>query len=309
MAPTCPTYPAYADGALSVVNMGVWIGRGQFDPAQVSGGYTEYAGFAGQGFGIVVTKALYDAMQVKQGVPNPADDAPGVNQPNITRQQFTSILSASGGYHTDWQPIVGAAGVGKAINLIRYPDDSSTQAAMEVFFLDNPCRDANAPTFGALKAATVADSVPGEFEVRQTYYNYDNRRELAVRNQVADANQFAIGVLSLWWWDSTDYKYVKLDGVSPNEDYARRKSVIDGRYNFAMEMSFVYRNDAPARAKTFMRSLVKEMARPDTLGMGLNTGTFNVTGADYRASYVAFPTRVHRGTRSGNACQAYQLYE
>ncbi|MHB1077284.1 type 2 periplasmic-binding domain-containing protein [Thiobacillus sp.] len=307
---TCATELVDADGGFSDVDADIWVaridnvtGQPQFDPALVSGGYTVKSGFAGQGFGIVVTKALYDAMQVAQGL-NDADDAPGPNQPNITSQQYASILSASGGYHIDWSPIVGAAGSGKAVNLCRRTNASGTQASMDAFFLGNPCTASNAPTFGALDPAYAGDSAPGEFEVIENPGTGDVKTCLSSRNAVADVNQFAIGVMSLENADTADYKYVKLDGVAPNEDATRRQSVVDGRYNFAEEMVLAYRNDAPANVKTYLSNFATVMGDP-TKVTPLN-GVFTIPGT---STHGAFPNRVHKGTRGGNACRPFQLYE
>ncbi len=300
---TCATELVDADGGFSDVDEKIWIGRNQFDPSLVSGGYTVKAGFAGQGFGIVVTKALYDAMQLAQGLDD-ADDAPGVNQPNITSQQFTSILSVTGGYKIDWSPIVGAAGSGMAINLCRRTNASGTQASMDAFFLGNPCLSSAKPTFGALEPAYAADSAPGEFEVIENPGTGDVKTCLSSRNAVADANQFAIGVMSLENADSADYKYVKLDGVAPNEEATRRQSVVDGRYNFAEEMVLAYRNDAPANVKTYLANFATVMGDPTKVA-ALN-GVFVVPGT---STHADFSNRVHKGTRGGNACQAFQLYE
>jgi hypothetical protein len=306
----CTTELVDADGGFSDVDEKVWqsridvnTGLPQFDPALVSGGYTVKAGFAGQGFGIVVTKALYDAMQVAQGL-NDADDAPGVNQPNITSQQYASILAVSGGYHLDWSPIVGAAGSGMAVNLCRRTNASGTQASMDAFFLGNPCTLNNAPTFGFLEPAYAGDSAPGEFEVIENPGTGDVKTCLSSRNAVADANQFAIGVMSLENADAAAYKYVKLDGVAPNEEATRRQSVVDGRYNFAEEMVLAYRNDAPANVKTYLANFATVMGDPSKVA-ALN-GVFVVPGA---STHGDFPDRVHKGTRGGTACQAFQLYE
>ena len=294
---TCATELVYADGGFSDVDEKVWIGRGQFDPALVTGGYTVKSGFAGQGFGVVVTDALYAAMQDAQGLSV-------TEQPNITSQQFTSILAVSGGYKVDWSPLVGVAGEGMAINLCRRTNASGTQASMDAFFLGNPCLTSAAPTFGALEPAYAGDSAPGEFEVIENAGTGDVKTCLSSRNAVADANQFAIGVMSLENAEGTGYKYVKLDGVSPNEEPTRRQSVVDGRYNFAEEMVLAYRNDAPANVKTYLSNFAKTMGDPTKVA-ALN-GVFVVPGT---SSHGAFPNRVHKGTRAGNACQPFQLFE
>lgn len=312
---TCATELVDADGGFSDVNPEIWqarkdniTGQPQFDPALVSGGFTVKGGFAGQGFGVVVTKALYDALQLEQGLNN-ADDAPGVNQPNITRQQFASILAVSGGYHVDWSPLVGAAGVGKAVNLCRRTNASGTQASMDAFFLGNPCQTTNTPTFGALDPAYKTDSVPGEFEVIENAGTGDVKSCLSSRQTAGGVNQMAIGIMSLENADAAgSYLYVKLDGVSPNEEATRRVSTVEGRYNFAEEMVLAYRNTSAtpnyASVKTYLANFAKTMGDPNAASP-LN-GVYVVPGT---STHSAFPTRVHKGSRLGNACQAFQLFE
>lgn len=303
---TCATEPVNADGGFSDVDPNIWAARidnntymPQFDPALVSGGYTVKSGFAGQGFGIAVSKALYDALQAAQKVLNPADDGPGVNQPNITRQEFTSILSATGGYHTDWQPLLGAAGAGKNVHLCRRTNASGTQASMDSFFLENPCTLNNDPTYGSLEPAYASDST-GTFIVTENPGTGDVKTCLTTPN-------YAIGVMSLENADAAGYKYVKLDGVSPNEEADRRKSVVEGRYNFAEEMVLAYRNDSSPNAKTYLNNFAKIMGDPSKVA-ALNGVYVVPNGAfTYDATKAAYPFRVHKGTRFGNACQPFQL--
>lgn len=319
---TCATTLVDAHGGFSDVDEKVWIGRGQFNPAEVSGGYTVKAGFAGQGFGIVVTQKLYDALQTAQGLPVDATEA---HRPNITTQQFTAILSESGGYKYDWAPILGAAGVDQLITLCRRTPASGTQASMDSYFLANPCHQTNYPTFGSLNSARAVD-FPADYTsgmaVIENAGTGDVKTCLITRNSIVDAvtpelanTKFAIGVASLENAEAPgSWKYVKLDGVSPVEDAQRRASVIDGRYNFAEEMVLAYRNDAPANVKTYLSNFAKVMSDPRKVaplpgiwtpnGANLGSGVYAT-----HASLPAYADRIHRGTRGGNACKPFQLFE
>lgn len=312
---TCGTTLVDAHGGFSDVDEKVWIGRGQFNPAEVSGGYTVKSGFAGQGFAIAVSQKLYDALQTAQGLTVDASEA---NRPNITTQQFTAILSETGGYKYDWAPILGAAGTDMVITLCRRTPASGTQASMDAFFLSNPCHSTNKPTFGALGSVRAAD-YPADYSngmaVVENAGTGDVKTCLTTRNGMTDGTEFAIGVASLENAEAAgSWKYVKLDGVSPVEEAQRRASVVDGRYNFAEEMVLAYRNDAPANVKTYLSNFAKVMSDPRKVAP--LPGIWTPNGASLgggvsatRADLPAYADRIHRGTRSGNACQAFELFE
>lgn len=290
-----------AHGGFSDVEGDIWKARGQFNPGTVA--YTTKAGFAGQGFGIAVNDALYQAMQAAQGLTVGATDV--ANQPNMTKQQFTSILSGTGAYHTDWSPIVGAAGAGKAVNLCRRVPVSGTQAGMEVFFLNSPCASAD-PTFGAQAVATAADSIPGAFVVTENAGTGDVKICL---NSAETATDFAVGIMSLEnaRGASDKWRFVKLDGVSPTPDASQRQTVIDGQYNYAFESVYVYRNDNTTAQKNFMNKFISLMGDPAKVNPLV--GIFTVPGSTASATYTNFPTRVHKGTTGGNSCAPFALTE
>ena len=141
-----------------------------------------------------------------------------------------------------------------------------------------------------------------------------------VTNSDGDAaDEYAIGVVSLENLDgksgtegvSGNWHFVKLDGINPREDADQRKSVIEGRYNFAFEAFMAYRNTSPqptvigaTNAKIYMGKMTEVMKDP--VKVSSLPGIFVVPGA---FSYSAYPTRVHRGTQSGNSCQAFELVE
>lgn len=304
---TCGTKLVNANGGFSDVEAKVWQARGQFNPAGVA--FTTKSGFAGQGFGVAVTNKLYAALQQAQGL------AP-TEQPNITKQQFTSILAATGAYHTDWTPFLGAAGVGATnnMNLCRRTNASGTQAGMDVYFLNNPCAGAN-PTFGKLNAAVDANSA-GSFKVIENAGTGDvkaclndhnqNVVNAAVKADGTAADEYAIGIMSLENTPgaSDHWKFVKLDGITPTPDASQRQTVIDGQYNYAFESVFVYRNDNTLAQRNFMNKFVALMGNPTKVNPLV--GIFTVPGA---SSYSAFPTRVHRGTTGGNSCSPFSLAE
>lgn len=310
---TCTgTVAVNANGGFSDVEGSIWEARGAFDPAGVA--YTTKAGFAGQGFGIAVSNKLYQALQTAQGLDAggtfPTDVA---HQPNITKQQFTSILSATGAYHTDWTPF-GVANPTNNMNLCRRINASGTQAGMEVFFLNNPCAGSD-PTFGKLNAVLDADSA-GSFKVIENAGTGDVKTCLnahdqdlvnaAVKADGIASDEYAIGIMSLENTPgaSDHWNFVKLDGVTPTPDAQHRQTVIDGQYNYAFESVFVYRNDNTTANKNFMNKFVALMGNPAKVGALV--GIFNVPGA---SNYGTYPTRVHRGSTGGNSCSPFSLAE
>ena len=339
--PTATTGLDIPDAGLTDVETKIWQGRGQFPfPGAPSAATTFKTSFAAQGFGIAVTEELYKAMQTKElaagelVAPCVVGDFTAACQPSISRAQYTSIASQTGGYHTDWSPILGAAGAGQAVNLCRRVKTSGTQAASDTYFLSNPCANAN-PTFGLLAPAEISDSAAGAFHVSENsstgnvknclnYHNngFDNTTTVAnafISNTEATEGKFAIGVVSLENLPAAGtgpivsgpasavaagdkWKFVKLSNVSPNVDANQRQTAIDGKYDFAFEFEALWRNDIGAARIAFMNALVNELASPT--GVNLR-GIYTVPGAFDNAT---FPTQVGKGSRLGNSCQPLQLF-
>lgn len=314
---TCSgTKTVNANGGFSDVEGKIWEARGAFIPGGVA--YTTKAGFAGQGFGLAVTDKLYTALQTAQGLSvglpaNPAayTVADLTNQPVITKQQFTAILSAAGAYHNDWTPFGVAA---KNMDLCRRTNASGTQAGMEVYFLNNPCANSD-PTFGELSAVLDADSTAtfkvienagtGDVKTCLTAHN-DDTVNAAVKADGTPADEFALGIMSLENTPgaSDHWKFVKLDSISPTPDGSQRQTVIDGKYNYAFESVFVYRNDNTTAQKNFMNKFIALMGDPSKVNPLV--GIFTVPGV---SDYFTFPTRVHRGSTGGNSCSPFSLAE
>jgi hypothetical protein len=298
---------------LSDVESAIWKGRGQYTGTTTA--FTETTGFAGQAFGILVTEALYNAMQTYQRdttheLPSSCvtgDYTTGNCQPNITKAQYASIVSLTGGYHTDWSPIVGTAGTGKAVNLCRRVNTSGTQASSDIFFLSSPCAN-TAVNAGALVVATAADS-DANFIVTEGSGTGDVKSCLVAANT---ANNFAIGVVSMENSVAAGYKFIKLNGVSPNfktdgtADITQRQNAVDGKYEFAFEPVTIWRNDLDAAHKTFMNQVVTYLSTPTLTNL---TGFWQLPGLYDNATY---PSQVAKGVRSANggpnSCQPLQLF-
>jgi hypothetical protein len=277
---------------------------------------TEFEALIGQAFGVAVNTSLYRALQTAQGINVAADPnfAPE-NAPNITSAQYASIVSAGGGYQTDWSPIVGAAGAGKKIVLARRVVTSGTQGSSNIHFLKNPCSNSEG---GALSPATAIDSTPS-FQVIENSGTGNVKEALTTAQGNGD---FAIGIMSMendWRVETRptrqEYRFVKLDGVHPEAGsqqgnnangtpyYTARQTSINGDYQFHMEMRYYVANTATGFAASIIPEIVGGLANPADCsetprGLTLNPLTGSACG----------PTVVVKGTNFGNNCKAPVLF-
>jgi hypothetical protein len=167
---------------LTDVDTNVWVGMANTgalsipvtDPSTT--GTVLNGGFAGQGFGVMVSEQLYLAMQHKQVAEGrlPAncesDTVPGTPgyevqnftagqcQPSIGKEEYAAIV-ADGLFSYVAPAAIGAAsnpltGSLDTINLCRRVETSGTQASSNVYFLNNSCGNAT-PTKGFKSPKTV----------------------------------------------------------------------------------------------------------------------------------------------------------
>ena len=321
-----------ADGAIAKPAGGFSDVEASLFDLDVSAAGTESEAYVGQTFGIAVSIPLYRALQVSQGIyatvaaANSADAAfSPANAPNITSAQYTSIIAQGSGYQTDWSPILGAAGAGKAVYLERRVASSGTQASSNAQFLKNPC---SSGAVANLTPAAAADSSPS-FIVTEHSGSGNVKTALHARSA---ANAFAIGVLSLennWRTDqlvqnntNSNYRYVKLDNVHPEAgtvdvnangvadgvDFAR-ETAINGAYPFHMEMRSFVANTADAFGAALIPEITAALGNPANCadvprGLTLNPlgGSSCSTGSSSELAVVA------KGTRFGNNCAPQQLF-
>lgn len=161
---------------LTDVDTNVWVGMANTGALSIpvtnpaTTGTVLNGGFAGQGFGVMVSESLYNAMMAKQvaegrlpvsagGVACAAGNfVPGACQPSISKEEYAAIV-ADGLYSYVAPAAVGAAsnpltGSLDTINLCRRVETSGTQASSNVYFLNNSCGNAS-PTFGFKNPKTV----------------------------------------------------------------------------------------------------------------------------------------------------------
>ena len=296
------TENAIPAGGLSDVEVALWAARGQFTQT-VPGTFTEIKGAFGQGFGLGVSTKLYQGLQTEQGLTPGAMDA--ANQPSVSREQYTSIVSTTGGY-VNASFLTGVAG---KLNNCRRVSTSGTQATSDAYFVENPCKKNADPTFGQLLPRPAANYGPNltVIENSGTGDVINCLSQDATGGTVLDA----IGVVSLENTPSGNWSFVKVDGVSPNffqglADPTHRLNVVNGFYLAAVEGSMQWRNDnAFAGATGALQLVANGLTNPALVNL---TGIYSVRRPP-AVTNTLFPDRVHKGTRFGNSCQAFQLFE
>ena len=354
------TTPIVPHAGLTDVDTNVWIGSNNTGaltvPVPTNTANTVFnGGFAGQGFGVMVSESLYNAMMAKQvaegrlpasagGVSCVAGNyTPGACQPSISKEEYTAVIDANNFNYVANGALSGDAGV---INLCRRVETSGTQASSNVYFLNNSCGNAS-PTFGFKAPKTVdlgsgtavafdssnGDKVTGNYDDFGGAFGLfegsgtGDARNCVIRrnggknpNDVVDAlGTYAIGWISLENAPASGWKYVKLDGVSPNAvqvalandtdtvadgwmaDSTQRLNVVRGYYDAAPELEMLW--PSSTGFGTFLTTLKNTFADP----AAVNTrGIFQANGV---FTHAAAPTQVHKGTRGGNFCAPQALAE
>lgn len=335
--PLKPT--ALPAGGFSDVEAALW-------GVDASGAGTESQANVGQVFGLAVSTNLYRELQAAQGMSAAAIAADTAFDPalapNITSAQYVSMAAVSSGYQTDWSPILGAAGAGKAVNVARRVNTSGTQASSNAFFLKNPC-NGDPSVAGALAPAKIADSVPGAFVVTEGSGTGNVKTTLTSANT---AGEFAIGVVSLendWRVETgttnNQYRFVKVDGVHPEAGswdgaatnsngtpyYTARLAALNGDYAFHMEMrSYVasWTNDGIDAEDAFGAALIPAIAAAlgnpvacTDVPRGLTLNPAGGSSCNYPGQSAGLPAaelasvpEVAKHSRLGNNCQAPQLF-
>lgn len=289
---------------------------------------TEADAYVGQAFGVVVSTNLYRVLQTAQGVTAAqitADTAfdPAL-APNITKAQYTSIITKQAGsaYQTDWSPLLGAAGAGKKVVLVRRVATSGTQASSNAFFLSNNCA---AAVGGSLVPAGVADTVLGSFEVAEGSSTGNVKTAITAANT---AGNFAIGVVSVendWRLDlaaeianpaaakNSSYRFVKIDGTHPEAgDVANgRNTAVNGAYAFHMELKTFVANTASPFAAALIPQIAANLNNPQTsacavLPRGLTLNPTNPTSSGNCA--IGGAGQVAKGSNDGNNCKPQILF-
>ena len=275
-----------------------------------------------QGFGIGVNANLYNALQTQQiadgRIPSTctAGDLTAKCQPSIRRADYASLASTEGSIKS------AAALLGNSdttlLELQRRDNLSGTQSSSNVFFLGNPCL-----TSLDSKGKTIKGVVGGELHPLDTTPDATkltvtlNSTGGGVTTPLADATKtdYVIGVLGLNTAEpdrtSTSWKYVKIDGVSPNynaddtPNHKNRDAFANGNYEFAVT------SYAATQVKPFSKTSVVTTypAVVSALITGLKDSTLHdlagigyVDGAADPSSLDGFNKQAHYIHTAGNSC-------
>lgn len=266
-----------------------------------------------QGFGIAANPAYYAALQaqnVREGslaaTCDPAVPANAVNlgtaacQPSIRKVDYASLISAEGAIK-DANSLLQTTGDSTEITVCRRTDLSGTQATSNTFFLNNVCGTQG--LFGAYNPLGAGDSAPG-----QIVYN-EGSSTTNVKACLNNASGYRLGVVSLENVPSGSdvYKFVKLDGVSPNytwngsalvADAKQRQQFASGAYPYALEMFSMVTPTATATQVAFSNALNAKLAdstKSDLVGIAY----LDVPGTFVKNSLTNQQSKV---SRAGNNC-------
>lgn len=279
-----------------------------------------------QGFGVAVNANLYNAMQAVEKVDGriPSScvvgDLTAACQPSIRRADYASLISTEGTIKS------AAALLGNSdstlLELQRRDDYSGTQSSSDLFFAENSCLNNVTPG----KTTLIKGVVGGELHILTTTPDVTkltvtlNGTNSGVTVPLADTTRtdYVIGVLGLNTGEpartATSWKFVKIDGVSPDFDagatgttytHAYRAPVANGNYGFVMT-SF-----AATQIKPFVKTSV--VTTYPTVVSALITGLKDSTlhdlngiayldGAADPSSLDGYYKQAHYIHTNGNSC-------
>jgi hypothetical protein len=257
-----------------------------------------------QGFAIGVNNNFYTALQNAQIASGAlASTCAGLYteacQPNISRVQYAGLVTKEGKIKSAAGFIPGDT---TPLTLARRDQLSGTQATSNIYFASEVCNALDAKSkinshggaLTALRAADAASFAPG-------LVVHENVQTGDVETDLKSASNYSIGVIALSKGASTGYKFVKLDGQSPN--FAKggttplsagnlRTNMINGSWDLQMTAYAVYNsaNATYSAKKGILNSnLIKQMVS-DLSDSNLHDldaiGYFNGTEGAKKTSYM-----------------------
>lgn len=258
-----------------------------------------------QVFGVMASEPLYRAMQVAQGIYTSvaaanADDPSFLPQkaPSISRQQYASLASDP---FATWAPL--GVDDSKEVIIARRVNTSGTQGSSNAFFMGSPCL-ADPSTAGALTPTTAADSDPGFYSVTEGGETAEVRTAIS---NASEADEFAIGVVSLENKPDVGRRYLKVEGVHPEagpnstvDSFARYTSA-QGQYPFQIELKGFISNEAKG---TFGETVINNIVS----GLSTVSCTSVPRGLILNSASSACPVanagvHITKATRKGNNCR------
>ena len=290
---------------LSDVSQKIFAARNALSAVVAGNTYTpDLAVGAGQGFGVVVSPALYTLLQQDQGL------TASNGRPSISKAQYASIATQTGGL---WDVLLtnGTAHASLPLIIARRGLTSGTQASSDLYFLRNPC-ETGTTLSGALNAVagsgagTSFGALPNQFIFKQ------EASSDAVLADASSATAYVIGVVSLENSQAgKPWDFLAIDGISPGNAGApdfQRANTIAGKYDFFYE-SFMFQNTKLSIGTANLLGNITDLrvALQNDLGVGANLATSNGIFADPAASSSDFGPETARYSRGGNECQAPQF--
>ena len=294
-----PEYFGFAD-----VSQKVFAAKNQLVTQTAGNTYVaDVAVGAGQGFGIVVSPALYTLLQADQGV--------GTGVPSISKSQYASLMTQTAGFWSTLLPN-GTAHAALPLTLARRSLTSGTQASAEVFFLNNPCSTGGAPIGGGVSATPGTGAGQSFVDGADTLIVKQEGSSDAVLAEASTATGYAIGVVSLenpavdpTTGTAKPWKYVAIDGVFPgtaNAPEFQKKNIVNGRYAYAFE-TFLFKSTKSTLSAAILNNIGDfTNGIIADLGVGANLATSNGLFGDPLAANADLLADTNHYSRSGNEC-------
>ncbi|CAM4128427.1 hypothetical protein [Roseateles saccharophilus] len=204
--------------------------------------------------GVAVNLKAYRALQATQGLDTAKDD--DANRPSLPRTWIRTAMTGAVDTSADglegWGLVLGTSGNGKTVNICRENPGSGTQAAAQMYFLNNtPCDPGHG--LSAVRQATATKPLPNaNGSTPNTIENLSEGDALACLTN-ADNNAstaYALGIFSKGNVEAgTKWRYVRLDGALPNRyiSGSMPSGAVNVSYDFVAEGTMQW-NTAKANA-------------------------------------------------------------
>jgi hypothetical protein len=284
-----PAHIGFAD-----VSSKIFAAKGQL-VAQTAGNtyVADIAVGAGQGFGVVVSPALYTLLQADQGV----------TTPSISKAQYASLMTQTAGFWSILLPN-GTAHAALPLTLDRRSLTSGTQASAEVFFLGNPCAQG---AVGGSATATLGSSTGVSYlDGANTLIVKQASSSDAVLLDASSTTAYVIGVVSLEnAQPASSWKFLAIDGVHPgtaNTPQFQKTNIVNGTYAYAFE-TFMFKNTKSTLGTAVLNNINDfSNAFVADLGVGANLATSNGLFGDPAAPAADYGLDTNHYSRGGNEC-------
>lgn len=223
-------------------------------------------------FGLAVTQPLFEALQAEQGI-----TVGSATRPSVSKAQIGSLLSNSYDVGLAWKPLLPTNAYYNAnntrpentseIKICRRVNGSGTQTAANRYFMEYGANEA------ALSPNDADASEAGAIVIVEGSSTSNVRTCLT---DTATAGAFAVGHVSLENAETSNWKFVKIDGMEPSRDNAKK-----GLYDYVFESTIQVAKTAAPTQKTFGANFATAASKASNLG-SLSTAA--------QAGVLALPT-------------------